>query len=212
MKGEWGGGERGGNRKGKGEGRRCYLDSIGRLFESDQHIPVPAAGRIPGAELQESGWGAGGRTGRVRGTHRARLRGGEGAPPGPAAPLQYRTRRGHPPTPPPTHTDRLRHTARGRSPGPGRARLAAHARPRGGGGGPRARQLPQSGPRHLRLAAPAALPATPAARGPPGRGRRPGSVSRYLHEGLYRAFGRVQVGGAQMAALVHRGRRVYQEQ
>lgn len=59
---------------------------------------------------------------------------------------------------------------------------------------------------------PAALPATPAARGPPGRGRRPGSVSRYLHEGLYRAFGRVQVGGAQMAALVHRGRRVYQEQ
>ncbi|KAM7110598.1 uncharacterized protein WM277_021597 [Molossus nigricans] len=42
------------------------------------------------------------------------------------------------------------------------------------------------------LPPPAVLPATPAARGPPGRGRRPGSVSRYLHEGLYRAFGRVQ--------------------
>lgn len=40
-------------------------------------------------------------------------------------------------------------------------------------------------------------------------GRVPGTE---LHEGLYRAFGRVQVGGAQMAALVHRGRRVYQEQ
>lgn len=41
----------------KGEGRSCYLDSIGRLFESDQHIPVSAAGRIPGPELQGAGGG-----------------------------------------------------------------------------------------------------------------------------------------------------------
>lgn len=59
MKGEWGGGERGGNRKGKGEGESGYLDSIGRLFESDQHVPVSPAGRIPGTELQGSGWGTG---------------------------------------------------------------------------------------------------------------------------------------------------------
>lgn len=212
MKGEWGGGERGGNRKGKGEGRRCYLDSIGRLFESDQHIPVPAAGRIPGAELQESGWGAGGRTGRVRGTHRARLRGGEGAPPGPAAPLQYRTRRGHPPSRPP-HTQIGSDTppgagARARAE-PGSQRTPARAV---GEGVPEPGSSRSQVPDTSASPPPAALPATPAARGPPGRGRRPGSVSRYLHEGLYRAFGRVQVGGAQMAALVHRGRRVYQEQ
>lgn len=73
MKGEWGGGEgeRGRNRegKGKGEGEGCYLDSIGRLFESDQHIPVSSAGRIPGTELRESGWGTRGGTGRARGKH-----------------------------------------------------------------------------------------------------------------------------------------------
>lgn len=33
----------------------------------------------------------------------------------------------------------------------------------------------------------------------------------YLHEGLNRAFGYVQVGGAQMGALAHGGGRVYEE-
>lgn len=36
--------------------------------------------------------------------------------------------------------------------------------------------------------------------------------ARYLHESLYSAFGYVQIGGAQMGALVHGGGRVYQEE
>lgn len=159
-----------------------------------------SCGRAGGEREEEQG----GREGSTE----ARLPGGEGAPSGPAAPHST------------AHAAAAPHTQIGPRTPPGAAAPARAepglqrppARPRGGGGGPRARQLPQSGPRHLRLAAPGRPPPTPAARWPPDRGRRPGSVSRYLHEGLYRAFGRVQVGGAQMAALVHRGRRVYQEQ
>ena len=217
-KGEWGGGEgeRGRDGEGEGEGEGCYLDSIGWLFESDQHIPVSSAGRVPGTELRENGWKTGAGTGRARGKHTgevSRRRRGAQRPRRPPPPVTAHAAAA--PTPQHTHTPALpQHTHT--PPGAGARALAepgsqlpAARRPRGGGGGPRARQLPQSGPRHLRLAA---LPPTPAARGPPGWGRPPGSVGRYLHEGLYRAFGRVQVGGAQMAALVHRGRRVYQEQ
>lgn len=108
-------------------------------------------------------------------------------------PPQYRTRRAVPPPPPaPTAAPH----------GPGPAEPAPSARPPARWGrGPRARGA------RSKPAAP-----RPAPRGPPGPGHHRGWVSRYLHEGLYRAFGRVQVGGAQMAALVHRGRRVYQEQ
>lgn len=103
MKGEWGGGEgeRGRNREGKGEGEGCYLDSIGRLFESDQHIPVSSAGRVPGTELRESGWGTGGGTGRARGKHRGEVTRRRRGAQRPRRPPQYRTRRSHP-----THTDR----------------------------------------------------------------------------------------------------------
>lgn len=52
----------------EGEGEGCYLDSIGRLFESDQHIPVSSAGRVPGTELR----GQGG-DGRKRGKHRGEV-------------------------------------------------------------------------------------------------------------------------------------------
>ena len=161
-----------------------------------------SCGRAGGGREEEQG----GREGsRERRGYQAE-KGCPAAPPPPTVP--------HTPQPPPTHRSAPAHRP-GPEPRPGPSPACSArppARPRGGGGGPRARQLPQSGPRHLRLAAPGRPPPTPAARGPPDRGRRPGSVSRYLHEGLYRAFGRVQVGGAQMAALVHRGRRVYQEQ
>lgn len=168
-------GERGRNWEGKGEGEGCYLDSIGRLFESDQHIPVSSAGRIPGTELRESGWGTGEETGRARGKHRGevtRRRRGAQRPHRPPHP-QYRTRSGPRFTPPPTQIG-PQHTSRGQSPGPGRAPLAAPARPRGGGGGPRARQLPQSGPRHLRLAAPGRLPCHPSRPRAAGPGSPPG--------------------------------------
>lgn len=174
MKGEGGQGERGRNREGKREGEGCYLDSIGRLFESDQHIPVSSAGRIPGSKLRESGWGTGGRTGRARGKHGGELRGREGAPSGPAVPPPSTAHAAATPPRRPPHTDRLLHTACGRSPGPGRDRLAAHARPRGGGGGPRARQLPQSGPRHVRLAAPGRAPRHPCRPRAAGPGSTPG--------------------------------------
>lgn len=184
MKGDWGGsGERGGNRKGKGEGRRCYLDSIGRLFESDQHIPVSAAGRIPGAELQESGWGAGGRTGRVRGKHRARLRGGEGAPPGPAAPLQYRTRRGHPlHAAPATHRSAPTHRP-GTEPGPGPS-PARSARPpaRWGRGSPSpaapAVRSPTPPPRRPRPRSPPPLPPAGRRAGVDARARSVGTFMK----------------------------------
>lgn len=32
-----------------------YLDSVGRLLESDQHVPVSPAGRVPGSELRRGG-------------------------------------------------------------------------------------------------------------------------------------------------------------
>lgn len=192
-------GELGRSREGKGgEGEGCYLDSIGRLFESDQHIPVSSAGRVPGTELRAR-VGTGGRE------REAEKRGYQWQK-GRWPPPQYRTRRA---TPPPTPHPRTLSSPTWARPGgarsqrpPARSLARPPARPRGGGGVPAP-------------AAPAVAPPPPlrpAPRGPPGRGRHRGWVSRYLHEGLYRAFGRVQVGGAQMAALVHRGRRVYQEQ
>lgn len=126
------------------------------------------------------------------------------------------------PPPPPTvpHTQRpplhtAPHTQIGPHTPPGARAESGLQRPPAravGEGVPEPRSSRSQVPDTSALPPPAALPPTPAARGPPGPGLRPGSVSRYLHEGLYRAFGRVQVGGAQMAALVHRGRRVYQEQ
>lgn len=56
-------GEAGGGRTGRketgggGEGVVSwgYLDSVGRLLESDQHVPVSPAGRVPGSELRRGG-------------------------------------------------------------------------------------------------------------------------------------------------------------
>lgn len=172
---------------------------------------------LAGSRARSCGRAGGGREeeqGQREGSTEARLQGGEGAPGGPAAP------------PPPTvpHTQRpplhaAPHTQIGSYTPPG---AEARARAEHGSQRPPARAVGEGVPEPSSSRSqvpdtsasppPAALPATPVARGLPGRGRRPGSVSRYLHEGLYRAFGRVQVGGAQMAALVHRGRRVYQEQ
>ena len=179
MKGEWGGGEgeRGRNREGKGEGEGCYLDSIGRLFESDQHIPVSSAGRVPGTELRESGWGTGGGTGRAREKHRGEVTRRRRGASGPAAPHSTAHAAATPPRRP-THTDRPPHTARGRSPGPGRARLAAPARPpaRWGRGSPSpaapAVRSPTPPPRRPRPPSP--HPCRPRAAGPgspPGLGQ-----------------------------------------
>ncbi|XP_066093626.1 uncharacterized protein [Saccopteryx bilineata] len=119
---------------------------------------------------------------------RGEITGGERVPSSPAAPPPVPHSRGHPSTLPPTHKSAPTHRL-GPEPRPGPSPARSARRPRGGGGGPRARQLPQSGPRHLRLAAPGRCPRHPCR----PRAAGPGSVSRYLHEGLYRAFGRVQV-------------------
>lgn len=140
-----GAGRRAGGRRG-GRGERGYLDGVRRLLESDQHVPVSPAGRVPGSELRRGDKAEG------------EARGGAGTPP---------ARRCPPPRPPPRLT---------RS--PPRPRPAAPHRP-----------LPS---RSL---------------SPPLARQR-----RYLHESLYSAFGYVQIGGAQMGALVHGGGRVYQEE
>lgn len=171
---------------------------------------------LAGSRARSCGRAGGGREkkqGERKGSIEARLLGGEGVPSGPTAP----------PSPVP-HTQRppphaAPHTQIGPNTPPG-AGARAPAEPRSqrpparavGEGVPEPGSSRSQVPDTSASPPPAAFPATPAARGPPARDRRPGSVSRYLHEGLYRAFGRVQVGGAQMAALVHRGRRVYQEQ
>lgn len=142
----------------------------------------------------------------------------------------YEAEKGRPAAPPPPTVP---HTQRPPLHAAPRTQIGPRTPP---GAGARARaepgsQRPLARPPPARWGRGSPSPAAPAVRSPtppprrprppsphpcrprlPGRGRRPGSVSRYLHEGLYRAFGRVQVGGAQMAALVHRGRRVYQEQ
>lgn len=143
------------------------------------------------------GWG---REGEREGSTEARLPVAEGSLVAPTVPHTQGRPSAEPP-PPGTHSSPTwARPGRARSQRPPARPLARP--PARWGRGPRARGA-RSSP---------AAPLRPAPRGPPGRGRHRGSVSRYLHEGLYRAFGRVQVGGAQMAALVHRGRRVYQEQ
>lgn len=149
-----------------------YLDSIGRLLESDQHVPVSPAGRVPGSELRRGGQSRGWAE---RWRHRR----------SPPAPL--RSARPGPPLPARTHTHSL-----SLSLPPSRPRPAPPAQ-----AAPRALPPPPlPSPRsHSRSLSP------PLAR-----------QSRYLHESLYSAFGYVQIGGAQMGALVHGGGRVYQEE
>lgn len=89
-------GELGRSREG-GEGEGCYLDSIGRLFESDQHVPVSSAGRVPGTELRARV----GTGGRERGKHRGEVTSGRRV-----AGRPHSTAHAGPPlrrTPPPPH-------------------------------------------------------------------------------------------------------------
>lgn len=79
----------------EGEGEGCYLDSIGRLFESDQHIPVSSAGRVPGTELRAR-VGTGGREGNTE----ARLPVAEGSLAAPTVPHTQ----GRPSAAPRTHS------------------------------------------------------------------------------------------------------------
>lgn len=105
----------------EGEGEGCYLDSIGRLFESDQHIPVSSAGRVPGTELRAR-VGTGGREGSTE----ARLPVAEGSLVAPTVPHTQ----GRPSAALSTHSSPT--WAR-----PSRARSQLPpARPRGGGGVP----------------------------------------------------------------------------
>lgn len=175
-------GERGRNWEGKGEGEGCYLDSIGRLFESDQHIPVSSAGRIPGTELRESGWGTGEETGRARGKHRGevtRRRRGAQRPHRPPTPSTA-----HAATTPsrrPPHTDRPPTHLPRPEPGP-RPSPARSTRPpaRWGRGSPSpaapAVRSPTPPPRRPR---PPSLPPQPPA------GRRAGIAARARSVGTF---------------------------
>lgn len=152
--------------------------------------------RLAGSRARSCGpgWGREGREGKHRGQVNQSQKGPR--PPPPPVPHTQGRPSADPPHPQSPHMGQAR-----RSPLPAPARPPVRP-PARWGRGPRAPRRPQW---------PRRPPPCPP-RATAGRGRRRGSVSRYLHEGLYRAFGRVQVGGAQMAALVHRGRRVYQEQ
>lgn len=102
--------------------------------------------------------------------------------------------------------------------------LLAGSRARSCGAGTKRRVRREEAPEPPRRGAahppPPSLPQPPRPR--PAAPRRPlpsRSLSpplarqrRYLHESLYSAFGYVQIGGAQMGALVHGGGRVYQEE
>lgn len=160
-------GEAGGGRTGRKEAGEeggvsgGYLDSVGRLLESDQHVPVSPAGRVPGSELRRGG------------TKQRVSR--EAAPP-PEPPGSPR------PSPPSPHTHAL-----SRSLPPAPPAQAA----------PRSLPPPPLPAQSLSLAFSRLL----------SQGR-----AQYLHESLYSAFGYVQIGGAQMGALVHGSGRVYQEE
>lgn len=90
-----GAGRRAGGRRGR-RGERGYLDGVGRLLESDQHVPVSPAGRVPGSELRRGDKAEG------------EARGGAGTPPArrcppppPVSPAAPAPPARSPPPPPP---------------------------------------------------------------------------------------------------------------